>query len=508
SPGGLAGDNVGTTTIDGDFTLAAGGFYYVEADPSAPWSSPANPGVGDRTIVTGTAKLAGTLRAITATMGGTVADYVVSGNEWLIIDASAGLEGSFDEEVSDLAFLAPLARYDYDNSDVWLSFVQSGSFSDYAYTRNQRAVAAALETLDAGSGLYVDLVSGTVLDQARQTLDGLSGESHATLKAGLMKLGTSFMDSLARRVSLRPRAGNVPGEMALGDSAPAAGEGAVVPAGGPNGLWVSIEASHARFRGDGNAGRASFYGPEVSVGYQRDFAGGWFGGLAFRYGDKKMEVDSRDSKLDMDAVAVALYGGKETPLGPGALRLLLGVGAGWYSVDSERRVTIGATTQTLRASYHGESFFGFMEAAYPFSPTGGVILEPFATLGWQGIRLGGFRERGGNAALVSHGERWDDAHAAVGVRTSFRLGQRVSLSLEPGWRHSFGGVAPVKELGFAQGGDRFRARGPALSRDEAFIGAGLSLGLTDRLRLGLDYNGSLGNRGQSHGGTATMAFNW
>jgi outer membrane autotransporter protein len=186
----------------------------------------------------------------------------------------------------------------------------------------------------------------------------------------------------------------------------------------------------------------------------------------------------------------------------------LGAQAGWHFIDSKRRVTIGTVPQELRASYGGQSFLAFFEAAYSFSPSERVTLEPFASVGWHALRLDGFRESGGNAALAARGERWDSAYGSVGLRPSFKLGQEVFLNLEAGWRHAFGQVVPASQMRFAAGGAPFRVEGAAIDRDEAFFGAGLSIALNDRSRLRLEYNGSLGNRGQSHGGNLAFSFSW
>jgi outer membrane autotransporter protein len=171
-------------------------------------------------------------------------------------------------------------------------------------------------------------------------------------------------------------------------------------------------------------------------------------------------------------------------------------------------VIIGTASQNLRASYGGQSWLVFFEAAYSHIPSEDIILEPFASVGWHGLGLDGFRESGGNAALSARGERWDSFYGSVGLRPSFKLGQRVTLTLVAGWRHSFGIIVPETQMSFVVGGAPFQVKGAALNRDEAFIGAGLWVALDDKSRLSLAYNGSLGNQGQSHGANLTISLNW
>jgi outer membrane autotransporter protein len=497
------GNSIGTTTVNGDLTLLSGGFLDVEADPDQPGDfSSGAPGVGDRTVVTGTANLAGTLRHVTRETAGTAEDYAVSGKEWLILDAGTGLVGAFEDAESDLAFLFPQLRYDRSAFDVWLSFVRGLPFGEYASTYNQRATAAGLESLDRNSGLYRELLGATTRDQARATLDGLSGEIHATLKGGLFLLDASFLRSLARHVSLTATAR----EKTRGEElASPSDERRLLTA---NNLWITVEGSHTTMGGDGNAGRAVAYGPEVSFGYDADFVNGWLGGMAFRYSAKRMDVDGRDSEADVDSYTAALYGGKQFPLGPGTLRLLLAAEISGHDVSVERKARIGTRAQNLEADYDGDSFLGSLEAAYALPLSEQLTLEAFASVGWHSLRLDGFAENGGNAALRRKEERWSHALSTVGLRASFQAHERLTLNAEAGWRHTYGGDVPKTDLAFREGSDRFTVKGVTLNRDEALVGLGLGLRLTDNVRLGLDYKGGLGNRAQSHGGSATVEVTW
>ncbi|MDR2055548.1 MAG: autotransporter domain-containing protein, partial [Desulfovibrio sp.] len=485
-PGGILspGNSYGTTTVNGDHTFMPGSYFDVEVNPN-------DTNEGDKLIVTGTATLAGTFRHIST--GGAPGDYAAPGKKWLILDAGA-LVGRFDEAISDLAFLSPLLDYDYTNADLYLSFVRSSSFADFAASGNQGAVAGALESLDHNGGLYRELLGGVTTARARRVLNELSGEAHATLKSNLFMLDNAFARRLARRAS---------GRSALRGARPDAAR----PFAGNN-LWVSVDQAYGSLYGDEGAARSSLHGTELSGGYDADFAGGWLGGLAFRFNAGHQDVDSRRSEADIKSYGAALYGGREFPLGPGVLRFLLSGAFTLHEVESERKIGIGSRDQTVEASYGGRSFLGSFETAYRVSPAGMFSLEPYASIGWHSLRLDGFAESGGNAALRGNEEDWNHAVSVLGLRLSTPLPGRFSIDADLGWRHVYGGIRPESSFAFREGSDRFSVKGAAMNRDAAVLGLGLGLKLTDNVSVGLRYDGETGARGQSHGGRAVFEVTW
>jgi autotransporter-associated beta strand protein len=485
------GNSYGRTYIDGGLEFKPGSFFDVEVNPF-------DSSEGDVVIVRGTAILAGIVRHFGT--GGGADDYVSAGREWLILDA-ASLSGTFDGAVSDLAFLRPLLRYDDSNADVFMSFERGASFGDFADTHNRRSVAAALESLDPGSGLYREIVGATTLDQARGLLDELSGEMHGAVNGGLFQLGRGFGNMLSRHVSGLPRGG--PG--AAGTMAPAGGS-----ASGPGGhsFWASAGGTYTVLRGTAETARATLAGPEIATGYDGGFGDGWLGGLAFQYGYKKLKMDGRRSEADVKSFTLGLYGGREIPLGPGALRLLLSGTYSHHDIESTRRVGIGGQDQTLSANYAANSIEGNLEAAYLFPVSESLSLEPFARIGLQRLRIGGFDETGGSAALTTGASTWNHAVSTAGLRLSLAATERVSFSADLGWQHVFGNLVPAATYAFREGGSGFSVHGAPMNRDEALVGLDLGVRVTEGASFHLGYNGAFGKRGQSHGGMAMIEVRW
>jgi outer membrane autotransporter protein len=493
------GNSFGESTISGNLTLSSGAYYKIEVNPH-------DTDEGDRTVVNGTATLAGTVLHIPA--GGTADDYAAPGKKWLILSAENPFVGDFDYARSSLAYLIPELSYDdlANRTKLYLSFISKGSFGGYAVTRNEHAVEDVLDSLDQNGSLYKELLGNVTQDQARRVLNGLSGEAHASLKSNLMMLDDSFMRRLVRHVSARStlrdttfRAGMTGRTAILPDDArPLTG----------NNLWVSVNEGYNVAYGNDNAGRSSLYGTELAGGYDADFIDGWLGGLAFRFNAGRQDAYGRHSQADVMSYTAALYGGKEFLLGPGTLRFLLSGAFTRHEVESARKAVIGSRDQTLEASYGGSSFIGSFETAYRFSPTDALFLEPYASVGWRNLHLQGFTERGGNAALRNGGEDWSHALSTLGLRASMPVNDSVTFNADLGWRRLYGRMTPKSAFAFREGSDKFTVEGAALNRDAAVLGLGIGVKLTDSVKIGLNYDGEVGIRGQSHGGRAVLEVRW
>lgn len=95
SPGAMGA--IGTLSIDGNFTSAAGSTFAVDINPA---------GSGDLLSVSGTATLDGGSVAVTGVDG----DYEVS-TDYSILTADGGVSGEFDDVAVNLTFLTPSLSY-------------------------------------------------------------------------------------------------------------------------------------------------------------------------------------------------------------------------------------------------------------------------------------------------------------------------------------------------------------------------------------------------------------
>jgi autotransporter-associated beta strand protein len=151
------GNSVGTLTVNGNLVFTAASLYMVEVEGNT----------ADRTNVSGTATLAGTVGVVN--LGGTLA------RSYTILSAAGGRSGTFDSiaAVNLPAFL--IATLAYTPTDVQLN-LSSGIGQISGLTRNQSAVAAALDNSFNSGGGTLPALFGLARSQLPAALDMLSGE--------------------------------------------------------------------------------------------------------------------------------------------------------------------------------------------------------------------------------------------------------------------------------------------------------------------------------------------
>ena len=139
-PGVLStGNSIGTLTITGSYTQAAGSTYQVELNAA---------GQSDRINVSGAPG--------TATInGGTVQVLAASGSyanstTYTILNATGGVSGAYSGVTSNFAFLTPSLSYDANNVYLLL-FQPASAFAAGALTPNQYAVGSALDRINASA---------------------------------------------------------------------------------------------------------------------------------------------------------------------------------------------------------------------------------------------------------------------------------------------------------------------------------------------------------------------
>ena len=151
------GNSVGTLTVNGNLVFAAASLYMVEVQG----------GSADRTNVTGTASLAGTVAV--SYLGGKLS------NRYTILSAAGGRSGTFGSLITANLPAVVTASLAYTATDVQLNMA-SGIGQIGGLTRNQSAVASALDyAFNSGAGSLLGL-HGLSASQIPAALDMLSGE--------------------------------------------------------------------------------------------------------------------------------------------------------------------------------------------------------------------------------------------------------------------------------------------------------------------------------------------
>ena len=466
------GSSIGTLTVDGDVNFGSDTFFDVEVNP-------VNQNDSDQLEVTGTAALGG---AMVRHIGlGASEDYSPVG-QWLILSAGS-LNGLFNPAVqTNYQFLTPSLLYQ--GNDVYLQIRRNGVFfSQFSATRNQSAAAAGLDSLTQGP-LYNTLISLPIGTDFSGLYDQLSGEVHASLSGALLNYDRSFGGAMRSRLLSREER----------------------PDGYP--LWITLDGGRAKTSATGNTAESEFTSYGVSLGAEKRFADSFRAGLALRYGDSELKLDSRHSKADVDSLNLGLYGDWDLlTSGGNALRLSFGGTYGIHWVDSTRRIIEPAVAQHLKADYNVNTAMLFTELGYRFDFGQGVTLEPYGGLAWNSAWTESFRETGGSAALRADSRHNDNFSSTLGLRTLASPSDNLSFKMDINWLHIYGDRDPETTLAF-DGGRSFTILGAPLSRDSLGLNLGAEVRVTPAVSIEAGYDGLMGNNYQDHGGRLTLRYDF
>ncbi|MFC5568504.1 autotransporter domain-containing protein [Lysobacter yangpyeongensis] len=459
------GNSIGTLTIDGDYTQAAGSTYEAEVGLN---------GASDHIQVNGQANL----------LGGTVkflptGESMLLGEHYDVLSATS-LVGTF-AAVDDSAF-SPFLDFvlRYGSNDVLVDVVRGRSLASAAGTFNQTATATAADAL-ADDNVLLQRLTQLFPAPAMAALDSLSGEQHATLRSMLIDGNRHVRDAALARA-----------QAGTGSFAPSA-DGETESAG-----WIEVLRNGGRLASDGNAGEADYDGNTTLLGYDYRFANGWRVGVLGGAGHADLSVDSRGSRAAIREQRIGAYVGQAW----GGFGLRAGATYARHDVDSTRNVAFPGVQDTPRAGYDATSQQVFLEGGYGFA-AGAWQLEPYAQLAHVRVETDGFQERGGIAALTGRSSDQQVNLSTLGLRFNVDLkgAQQdeswLSLRGGIGRRHASGDLASETSVAWS-GGNVFTVRGTPLAEDSTLVEAGLGARLSQNSLLELSYSGQLADEVRDH----------
>lgn len=468
-PGGTIapGNSIGTLVVDGNYVQGDGSTYQLEMDAA---------GNSDLIDVAGTAQLD----------GGTVQVLLLDGvapmdAPYTILTAAGGLAGTFDAletSIGSTLFLAP--TLDYDSNNVYFLVAQGMAFADAALTPNQVAAASAADSLGPGNVLWDAIAQLTDEADAHVAFDALSGEVHASLKAGLVEDSRFMRDAVNGRLRSVQVAGTPDGTAA----------------------WGMGYGSRGHIDGDGNAARLDRSARGFFVGADIALGEAWRGGIAIGRGKASYDIDDRMSSADVDSNLLAAYAGARFA----NWGLRFGAVSHWHDVDTRRAVAFPGFATTAEATYEARTTQLFGEAGYRIE-TGAAAVEPFAGLAYVKLDADAAGE-GGSAGLEAAGEDIEGLFATLGLRAAKDIAMRdsrASLYGSIGWRHAFDFGTIASRHRFAAGGDAFIVEGVPVAENVALLEAGLAFALSRSAVLTLSYNGWIGGGMEEHGANALLS---
>jgi outer membrane autotransporter protein len=505
------GNSIGTININGNLVLGAGSVYLVEVSPAA----------ADRTIVTGTATLNGTLSAI-------FGPGAYTSNSYTVLSAAGGRSGTFSNFTTTglPSFLS--ASLTYTATDVLLITLLSQIGGLSGLTFNERAVAVAQDTaFNAGKPMIGALYNLTAA-QLPGALDQLSGEVHPSTAGVLVD------ESLYARAAVLGRLRQASyGQASYGNDSSMASLSAGGPQAFANGQELNALA-YAKspivtkapplssqpgydvvFWGQGFGASGKFDTDANAAALRRDLAGFFSGvdtrvatngrlGLAAGYTGSRNNLDGRGGST-VETGHVSGYGG----WGFGALNLRGGAAYAWHTIDTSRAIAFPGFFDTATAHYNGGTGQIFGEAGYGFA-FGKIAVEPFAGAAWVRLRTDAFNERGGAAALAVQANTFEVGYSTLGIRAASMIALSNDMMLVPrgalSWQHAFNGVTPTDTLAFQSAGVPFVIAGVPIARDSVLGEAGLDLAIGRNATIGVSYVGQLASNVHDH--AAKGRFSW
>ena len=501
----------GSGTIGGNVTVLAGGTHGAENQTidghyanSGIFEVAATPAGADKLTVNGTVDISGATLNLVLSPSSMGAWLPVNGPFTLIAnDGGDAVAGTFASvgNLNSLLFLDHLINYTGgDGNDVTLTLSRNNvTLVSVAEAPNQASAAGAVAALPNSNPVAAAFLMSTDENQARDALNQLSGDVHASVSGGSSQ-ASSFVGEFAND-RVRSAFGDVAAPdlpvMAYGEGGSelvAADTDRFVVWGHALGNWGSVD-------GNGNASGFDHSSGGLVAGADTVVGGDWRVGLLAGYSRTSFETDGGASSGDSDNFHLGVYGGRHF----GAVALRAGAAYTRHSIDTTRTVSFPGLSETLKASYDAGTAQVFVEAGYR-AEMGRVAFEPFAGLAYVSTSTDGFTETGGAAALTGADKSFDSTTSTLGLRaaTDLHLGDAKATARGGlGWRHAFGGVEPSSTVAFA-GGDSFTVYGAPIARDALLIEAGFDLAIAPKATLGLTYTGQIANGARDHGAKASL----
>ena len=508
------GNSIGTTTVNGNLTFAAGSVYRVEADAA---------GNSDRINVTGTPGSA-TINGGTVDVQAGAGTYQAS-TQYTILNATGGVTGAFSTVNSNLAFLTP--SLSYDPNDVFLTLNRNDiGFASVAITPNQVATATVLQNSVGATGdmaTVLTALTGLSAGQARSAFDAVGGASIVALRLAGKEYLNGFGAQLNRRLGLgvagdaavQMAAFNSPIRLAanepFSDGQPIYAQAQSNTAGTERsrhdgrGLWIQGYGDAQNTDSDGNAAASRLRSGGFSGGIDGQFGEDLVLGVAVSSGTSSVSFDGSADSGHSHSNALGVYGSYVT--GPWSFKGVSGLSLNDNRL--RRYVTVGTLARTASGDFDSQNVSLYAEAAHDIKLAGHVV-QPIAALSYVGTRTDGFTESGAGALnLQVAGQNVESTRSLFGARTNCNFGN-FKLQVEALWAHEFGNVnAPITaSFSGAPAAGTFQVSGVELRRDTLVLGLGASGEIRKSVNLFVSAQGE-GNsrqRGFALFGGASMSF--
>lgn len=492
------GNSIGTITVSGNYTNAAGSTMEIEINDA---------GQSDLVDVTGSATINGGTVSVKAESGS-----YNDGDTYTFLTASSGINGTFASVTDDMTFFDAVLNYYTDY--VQISLIHSGYDSEAA-TPNQHAVAQYLDThLSGASGDFqtvlgqLDTLSGP---EARLAFDEMGGEIFGSLST----IGIENQERFMRLISQRIRARHLLKGLgyASNDSYRSGDVQYVCNCATEKYRgwqpWFEGYGVAGRIAGDGNAQGMSYSTGGLAVGLERQLTHNMLLGVVGGYSSSYANQVGSTNRGAIDGGQAAVYLHRDTDR-----FYTTGIAAyGYNTYDTHRRINFGTIDRTADANYCGNNFSASLEIGRNlfFSR---FVMQPYAGLEYIQLHQNDFVETGADSIDIAvDGIRADAFRGLLGSRfvLDYELDNARLLTLEgrAAWRHEFLNDNRIVDATFAgQAGTAFAVAGVNVDRDAGILGLGLSSRLCTGLTIFASYDALVSENYTAHAGSGGVQYVW
>jgi len=506
------GNSIGTLTVQGNLVLTAAAAYIVEISPTN----------ADRTNVTGSATLAGTVQALF----GPGASFARS---YTILSAAGGLGGTRFNTIIASNLPANFATsLSYTPTDVLLNLTAVLGVGS-GLSQNQQNVANALNGFFNNGGalppgfLPIFGLTGSNLGNA---LSQLSGEAATGGQQVGFQMGNQFLGMMldpfvdgrngaaglgGPAIAFAPEREELPDDIALAYSS-------VLKA--PPVKAASFEQRWSAW-GGGYGGSNRTSGDPAVVG-SHDLSArtaGFAGGLDYRVtpstvvgvalagGGTNWSLANGLGGGKSDAFQAGVYG--VTRSGPAYLAAAFAFTNHWMSTDR-----FAFAGDHLTASFNAQSLGARVESGYRFASWYGGV-TPYAAIQAQSFRTPTYSEtdvNGGGFALGYNGRTATDTRSELGARFDrlLALNPNAALALRArlAWAHDWVSDPTLAAVFQTLPGASFIVNGATPAKNSALTSAGAELRLANGVSLLGKFDGEFASRSSTYAGTGTVRYTW
>jgi outer membrane autotransporter protein len=495
---------VGTITVNGNLLFNPGSLYLVEVFGNT----------ADRTNVTGTATLAGTVAAVNT--GGNLT------NTYTILSAAGGVTGTFNTlaPFGFPSFLTPSLSYTANTVQLNLT---SGISNTPGLTGNEAAVAATLDaSFNRGLGTLPALFGLTVA-QLPAAMDALSGEGISGTQetafgadrmfiSTMMAQGAFWRNGEAIDVNGVAYAATTPLAYAPVLKAPPKAPLAFEPrwrawATAYDGIWhlngeAGIGSDNLRHATGGFAG-----------GFDYQFAPDMLAGVAMGGSSSTFSVPSRLTSGHLEGGHLGAYGVKTW----GSFYAAGAVSVSAFHNDTSRTIAGVGPTEFATGSFGSDLISGRLEVGSRYT-FGWLAATPFAAVQVSELWQSGFAETGlpppgaGVLGLTENAVRATSLPSFLGAqfdtRYLFANGMLFTPYARLSWVHEFNPTRDVTGSFIALPGTQFTVDGPRAARDAGKVEVGAKLAITRAVSAFASFDGEFSSRSQAYAGKGGVRVSW